>query len=135
MTFPLPRPGTEQRARSDVPIPKRADYPCEPRAASLFGGSRVRQTARRANPAPLVSIVTIVRNGAAKFARAAESVLTQDYPAIEYIVVDGGSTDGTLDLIQRLDGRIAVWVSEPMRVSAMRSTKASRSRMAKSSAC
>jgi glycosyltransferase involved in cell wall biosynthesis len=91
----------------------RADYPCEPRAAGLFGGLRIRQAAGRANPAPLVSIVTIVRNGAAKFARAADSVLSQDYPAIEYIVVDGGSTDGTLDLIRRLDGRIAVWVSEP----------------------
>jgi glycosyltransferase involved in cell wall biosynthesis len=54
-----------------------------------------------------------VRNGAATFLRAAESVLQQDYPNLEYIVIDGGSTDGTLDLIHRLDRRIAIWVSEP----------------------
>jgi glycosyltransferase involved in cell wall biosynthesis len=60
-----------------------------------------------------VSIVTIVRNGAKTFLRTAESVLNQDYPNLEYIVVDGASTDGTLDLIRSTDQRIAVWVSEP----------------------
>ena len=104
---------TELRAASAFPVPRPADYPCEPQAASLYGGLRIRRPAPRTNPAPLVSIVTIVRNGAEKFARAAESVLDQDYPAIEYIVVDGGSTDGTLDVIRRLEGRIALWVSEP----------------------
>jgi len=61
---------------------------------------------------PLVSIVTVVRNGATTFERALQSVLSQDYPRVEYIVVDGGSTDGTLDIIRSRDDRITVWVSE-----------------------
>jgi len=61
---------------------------------------------------PLVSIVTAVRNGATTFERALQSVLSQDYPRVEYIVVDGGSTDGTLDIIRSRDDRITVWVSE-----------------------
>lgn len=61
---------------------------------------------------PSVSIVTIVRNGATTLGRAVQSVLSQEYPKIEYIVVDGGSTDGTLDVIRSQDDRIAVWVSE-----------------------
>jgi glycosyltransferase involved in cell wall biosynthesis len=113
MTFPNPPASTAERARTGFSIPMRADYPCEPQAALLHGGLRVQRSAIELNSVPLVSIVTVVRNGAASLARAAESVLAQDYPAIEYIVVDGASTDGTLDVIRRLDGRIAVWVSEP----------------------
>jgi glycosyltransferase involved in cell wall biosynthesis len=60
---------------------------------------------------PLVSIVTVVYNGAATLERTMRSVLEQSYPNVEYIVVDGGSTDGTLDLLKRYDEQLDFWVS------------------------
>jgi hypothetical protein len=62
---------------------------------------------------PLVSVVTVVRNGVASFRRTAESVWSQTYPAVEYIVIDGGSTDGTRELIESLGDHIDLWISEP----------------------
>lgn len=61
---------------------------------------------------PLVSVVIPCLNRAHFLVPTIESVLQQDYPHIECIVVDGGSTDGTLELLRSYDGRIQ-WVSEP----------------------
>ena len=59
-----------------------------------------------------VSIITVSFNSAKTIAGTIDSVLGQDYPNIEYIVVDGGSTDGTVDIIKKNQSRICKWVSE-----------------------
>jgi len=62
---------------------------------------------------PAISVVTVVRNGADVLARCLESVAGQTCPGVEHIVVDGASTDGTVDLLRTWSDRIALWVSEP----------------------
>jgi glycosyltransferase involved in cell wall biosynthesis len=64
---------------------------------------------------PLVSIVTPSLNQGAFLERTIRSVLDQGYPAIEHIVIDGGSSDASLDILKHYDRRLAYWVSEPDR--------------------
>jgi len=60
-----------------------------------------------------ISIITVAYNAAATIGDTIRSVLEQDYPAIEYIVIDGASTDATLEVVNRYRDRIATVVSEP----------------------
>jgi len=62
---------------------------------------------------PLVSIITPCRNSETYIEETILSVINQTYPNIEYIVVDGGSTDATLEIIRRYEASITRWTSEP----------------------
>lgn len=59
-----------------------------------------------------VSIITVVYNGAKTLEQTIQSVVNQTYANIEYIIIDGGSTDGTLDIIKKYEKHIAYWISE-----------------------
>jgi len=61
---------------------------------------------------PLVSVITVTYNAKSYLEQTIQSVFAQTYPHIEYIIIDGASTDGTLDIIKRHEKKIAFWVSE-----------------------
>ncbi len=89
-----------------------------------YGGKRIdwlaenyvnRQQKILARPLPKISMLTPVLNGEAYIAGAIESILNQGYPALDYWIVDGGSTDNTMEIVTRYKDRLAGVISEPDR--------------------
>lgn len=62
---------------------------------------------------PKLSIITVSYNCVNEIEETILSVINQDYPNLEYIIIDGGSTDGTVNLIKKYESKLSYWVSEP----------------------
>jgi glycosyltransferase involved in cell wall biosynthesis len=67
------------------------------------------------SPPPLISIITVVLNAAGTLERTIESVVRQSFANYEFLVIDGGSTDGTLEVVRKYESSITYWCSEPDR--------------------
>ncbi len=74
-----------------------------------------RRNAARQATAPTVSIVTVMLNSASTLERTIRSVQAQSFASVEHVFVDGGSTDGALDILRRLARPQDYWISEPDR--------------------
>lgn len=61
---------------------------------------------------PLISIVTVVYNGEAFLEETIQSLINQSYDNVEYVIIDGSSTDGTVEIIKKYEDNIDYWVSE-----------------------
>jgi glycosyltransferase involved in cell wall biosynthesis len=64
---------------------------------------------------PLISIITVVFNDAKSIEKTISSVINQTYNDIEYIIIDGGSNDSTVDIIKKYESKLTYWISEPDR--------------------
>lgn len=79
----------------------------------IEGGRRISGILEKPRPGfPLVTVTTVVLNGAATIEHTIRSVMEQTYDNVEHIIIDGGSTDSTLDIIRKYEGNIDYWVSE-----------------------
>ena len=77
------------------------------------GGLRTKEYFKKSyDDRPLVSIVTVVFNGEKYLKETIQSVINQSYDNVEYIIIDGGSTDETLNIIKKYEDKIDYWVSE-----------------------
>lgn len=89
------------------------DYAKRKKAGISCGGLRNKGITKKSKDGkPLVSIITPVFNGKLFLAETIESVIRQTYENIEYIVIDGGSTDGSVSIIKKYEKYLAYWVSE-----------------------
>ena len=81
----------------------------------IEGGTRTRGEFKRRpdTDRPLVSVVTVCLNSGKYLEEAILSVMNQGYDNIEHIIIDGGSRDGTLDIVKKYQDHIAYWMSEP----------------------
>jgi len=80
----------------------------------IRGGLRTKGISKKGDPGnPLVSIITVVYNGEKHIEQTIESVLNQTYKNIEYIIIDGNSKDGTINILKKYEDKIALWQSEP----------------------
>jgi glycosyltransferase involved in cell wall biosynthesis len=107
--------GTPLSSRTSSGWPAWADrLPGPSVGGRIEGGLRTLGRLKSGPPdVPLVSYVTVVRNNTATLERTIESVQQQTYGNVEHIVLDGASTDGTVELIQRYGDRLDYYVSEP----------------------
>ena len=94
-------PATIEEYRNAAPSPDR-----------LQGGRRCSGKLREM---PLISVITVTRNAEKTIERTIDSVLQQNRADVEHIVVDGGSTDSTLAILERFNDQLEYWISEPDR--------------------
>ena len=81
--------------------------------SQVAGGLRSRGVYKHSLPGkPLITVITVVFNGAETLRDTIESVMKQTYDNVEYIVIDGGSSDATVDILRQYDHVVDYWLSE-----------------------
>jgi len=106
----------QPRIENDPPskVPTTLFLPSHPQRQGE-GGLRTKGYFKKSvNDKPLVTVITVVFNGGGEhLEQTIKSVVAQTYDNVEYIIIDGGSTDGTVDIIRQYEEAIDYWISEP----------------------
>jgi hypothetical protein len=81
---------------------------------TLQGGYRLSGQSSVKQPGlPVVSVITVVYNSLSLIEKTIKSIISQTYPNVEFIVIDGGSSDGTAGIIRLYEKQVCYWISEP----------------------
>lgn len=79
----------------------------------IEGGNRQQFRQSPQTNGPLISVITVTKNAENCIERAIQSVLSQSYPHLEHVILDGASTDNTVEILKKYNDKIAYWKSEP----------------------
>ncbi len=116
MTVPVP-PASKVRSQPEITAPRPAELPLAPTGSKGWPWEvPAKSEMSRANGStnwPRITIVTPSMNQGRYLEQALRSVLLQDYPNLEYIVMDGGSTDQSVGILEKYGSQLAYWRSEP----------------------
>lgn len=93
--------------------PRMDQYPRKLSERRCAVGGRALARHDLAESSGLVTVITVTFNSAETVSRTIDSIAAQTYPRVEYIVVDGGSVDGTLEVLRQRQADIDIWLSEP----------------------
>jgi len=110
-TTPSVRTGAKVAKISGLPLHPQRNGEGGLRTQGRF--KTVSGTVDGASPAPLITVITATYNASKTLEQTILSVINQGYPNVEFIIVDGGSNDGTLDILRKYEHAIDYWVSEP----------------------
>lgn len=95
------------------PSPRFVDYRDIPAELPCQKGGLLSNSQRRVVEAGLVTVITVVRNSVTTLSRTIQSIKAQSYPRVEHLIIDGNSSDGTVDLIRQHEDDVDLWISEP----------------------
>lgn len=95
--------------------PSIQDYVERRPAESRLAGGRSISRAKPSDCSQLVTVITVAFNSSNTIERTIDSIVAQTHPHVEYIIIDGASTDGTVDLLRSRSDDIDLWLSEPDR--------------------
>jgi Glycosyl transferase family 2 len=108
--FELPAPGNPRNHRLPLDLDLATGVGND--RGILNGGLRTKGVDRHGTvDRPLISVITVVFNGEQNLEQTIQSVINQNHPNFEYIIIDGGSRDGTVDIIKKYEGQIDYWQS------------------------
>ncbi len=107
------KPQEIDRRHGTESIPAIGTYVRDPRNLSCPNGGRFASGQQLGEPDAILTVVTAVLNCAKTLPKTFDSIRSQTYRNIQYIVIDGGSQDGTLELIKEQEANLHIWLSEP----------------------
>jgi glycosyltransferase involved in cell wall biosynthesis len=109
----MPISNDVRNRRHSACIPTIEDYKKRPPHSGRISGGKGLKVQTASRRGGVITVITVSFNSARTIEKTIDSIIAQTYPAVEYIIIDGGSADGTVEVLRKRNSDIDLWISEP----------------------